>query len=94
MLPIEEFEPYLPPVEKRLERYIEGVPVLGRPFPYNSDVCELPPEMMFMHEAVFPEHDKVDGTDLWDFKNVTPDIEKMWEVVQELRARVKELEDQ
>jgi hypothetical protein len=69
MLPIEEFEDYLPSTEKRLQRYLEGVPVLGRPFPYNSDVCELPPEMMFMHEAVFGADERVVEDDLFAQRN-------------------------
>lgn len=80
--------------EERARRFIERIPIVGQPFPYNSEVCELPPEMMFMHDVIYSDVDRVENVDVWDQmkKEVVPELERVWEIVKELQERVKELE--
>jgi hypothetical protein len=80
--------------EERVRRFIERIPIVGQPFPYNSEVCELPPEMMFMHDVIYSDNEKIENVDVWDQmkKEVVPELERVWEIVKDLQARVKTLE--
>lgn len=48
------------------------------PLNYHPEVCELPPEMMFMHDAVFAEDDKVDDISL----NFPEDRSNIWDEIE------------
>lgn len=51
-------------VETRLHKYLSLIPMVDQSFPYNPDICDLPPDLMFMHEAIFGGDDYTPNIDL------------------------------
>ncbi len=51
--------------EQRSQNHFDRKPCPGQSFPYDPAFCELPPGLMFMHDAVFAEGEIPESVDVW-----------------------------